>query len=93
MQGEVTYSNNVQDIFIEVMDGREKILILAAAPHPDIAAIKQLIIQNYDTLIQNLQQNITKLDLVNKKIAIEKQLVQNCEKLKPLLDTPDGKRW
>ena len=53
LQGEVTYSNNVQDIFIEVMDGREKILILAAAPHPDIAAIKQAIEsnENYEVTI------------------------------------------
>ncbi|MBL0048451.1 MAG: hypothetical protein IPP32_10195 [Bacteroidetes bacterium] len=46
LPGEVTYSNNVQDIFIEVMDGREKVLLLAAAPHPDIAALKQAIESN-----------------------------------------------
>lgn len=46
LPGEITYSNNVQDIFIEVLDGREKVLLLAAAPHPDIAAIKQGIENN-----------------------------------------------
>lgn len=44
--GELTYHNNVQEVFIEVLDGKEKVLLLAAAPHPDIAAIKQAIESN-----------------------------------------------
>src|SRR5690606_34396572 len=56
----------------------------------DITTIKQSIVKDYDTLIQNLQQNIISLDLANKKIAIEKQLVQNTEKLKPLLEKLAG---
>jgi hypothetical protein len=50
LEGEISIANNVQDFFIEVMDGREKVLILADAPHPDIAALKQSIEnnQNYE---------------------------------------------
>ena len=44
--GELTYHNNVQEVFIEVLDGKEKVLLLAAAPHPDIAAIKHAIESN-----------------------------------------------
>ncbi len=33
--------NNIQSFVIDVIDNREKILILANAPHPDIAAIEQ----------------------------------------------------
>lgn len=44
--GELTYHNNIQEVFIEVLDGKEKVLLLAAAPHPDIAAIKQAIESN-----------------------------------------------
>ncbi len=40
LEGEVTYKNNVRDVFIEVLDGKQKILIVANAPHPDISAIK-----------------------------------------------------
>lgn len=46
VDGEVTYKNNVKDIFVEVLDGRQKILIVAASPHPDIAALKQAIESN-----------------------------------------------
>lgn len=46
VNGEVSYSNNVQDIFIDVLDGRQKVLIVAEAPHPDIAAVKSALESN-----------------------------------------------
>lgn len=43
--------NNTQSFMIDVIDNREKILILANAPHPDIAALEQSIsnAQTYET--------------------------------------------
>lgn len=38
--------NNRKDIYVEVLDSKKKILILASAPHPDIAAFKSVIEQN-----------------------------------------------
>ena len=38
--------NNAQQFLVEVIDNREKILVLANAPHPDVAAIKESILQN-----------------------------------------------
>lgn len=46
VDGEVTEANNVIDIYVDVLDGREKILILSAAPHPDVAALKESIEAN-----------------------------------------------
>ena len=46
LNGELSRSNNSQDFFVEVLDGRQKVLILAANPHPDIAAIKRSISGN-----------------------------------------------
>lgn len=46
VEGEVTYRNNVRDIFVEVLDGRQKILLVAQSPHPDIAAFKAAIESN-----------------------------------------------
>lgn len=43
---EVNFNNNAQDIFIEVLDGRQKVLILTEAPHPDVAALKSTIENN-----------------------------------------------
>lgn len=39
-------ANNRREVFIDVIDGRKKITILAAAPHPDLTAIKQSLAQN-----------------------------------------------
>lgn len=33
-------ANNAQDFFIEVLDARQNVLLLAAAPHPDLGALR-----------------------------------------------------
>ncbi|MFM9008350.1 MAG: hypothetical protein ACKORE_07210, partial [Bacteroidota bacterium] len=38
--GEVTTENNKRDVFIEVVEDKVKVLLLAAAPHPDLSAIR-----------------------------------------------------
>lgn len=69
VEGEITGANNRRDIFIEVLDSRNKVLILAAAPHPDISALKQAITsnQNYeveDFLYQDFKGNPGEYNLV-----------------------------
>jgi hypothetical protein len=44
--GESNPSNNVKDFYIEVLDARQKILLLAHSPHPDIAALNQVLSNN-----------------------------------------------
>ena len=48
--GESNSNNNEQNGRIDIRDSREKILLVANAPHPDIAAIKDAIEsnQNYE---------------------------------------------
>lgn len=69
IEGEFTYDNNIKDIFIEVIDSRQKVLILASAPHPDIAAIKQSLEsnQNYEVKVsttENLKESIKGFSLI-----------------------------
>ncbi|MEM6641504.1 MAG: hypothetical protein AAF616_00880 [Bacteroidota bacterium] len=40
-EGESTLENNRRDIFIEVIDSKQKILLVATAPHPDLKAIRR----------------------------------------------------
>lgn len=40
LDGEVTYRNNADNFYIQVVDTREKIAIVYYAPHPDVGAIK-----------------------------------------------------
>jgi len=53
--------NNTQSFIIDVIDNREKVLILANAPHPDVAAIEQSIAssQTYEVEV-DLINNFTK---------------------------------
>ncbi|CAN5262558.1 hypothetical protein BH09BAC5_BH09BAC5_20300 [soil metagenome] len=46
IDGENNLKNNKQDFFIDVLDGRQKILIVGAAPHPDMGALKLSIESN-----------------------------------------------
>ncbi len=66
---EITLSNNVQDIFIDVLEGRQKILILANSPHPDISALKQAIQSNRnyevdDFIISDFNRQISAYNLI-----------------------------
>jgi hypothetical protein len=40
---EISNENNRQTIYVDVLDGREKILLVADAPHPDLGALRQAI--------------------------------------------------
>lgn len=46
LEGEWTAQNNARDAIVEVIDGKEKILLLATSPHPDIKALKSMIERN-----------------------------------------------
>jgi hypothetical protein len=46
VDGEVTLANNRRDFFIDVLDARQKVLILAHSPHPDVAALREALITN-----------------------------------------------
>lgn len=43
IEGEVNTGNNSRDIFIEIRESRQKIAIVALAPHPDVAALQRVI--------------------------------------------------
>jgi hypothetical protein len=46
IEGEITTSNNVRSVFIDVLDSRQKVLLLAASPHPDLGALNLAINKN-----------------------------------------------
>lgn len=46
IEDEITLANNQQEFFIEVIDSRQKILILANSPHPDVGALNMALQDN-----------------------------------------------
>lgn len=53
LSGEFTTSNNEKQVFIDIVEGREKILLAAAVPHPDVKAIHTALEENsnYETTL------------------------------------------
>ena len=41
VEGEVSKVNNSRDFVVTVLDGRQKVLIFAQSPHPDMGALRQ----------------------------------------------------
>lgn len=69
LSGEATAANNSKEIFIDVLDARQKILILANAPHPDVTALRQSLStnKNYQITVANAGQfteDAAKYDLI-----------------------------
>ncbi|MCD4681687.1 MAG: hypothetical protein K8R86_00275, partial [Bacteroidales bacterium] len=69
IEGEISTANNYQDIFIDVLEGRQKILLLANSPHPDISAIRQVVQlnRNYeieDFIIEDFDREILSYNLL-----------------------------
>ena len=69
LKDEKNTSNNYREIYVEVLDARQKVLILAHAPHPDLAAWKQILElnQNYQVsvrLASNFTEPVQNYDLV-----------------------------
>jgi hypothetical protein len=85
IEGEITYRNNVRDVFVEVLDGRQKILLVANSPHPDIAAFKSAIESN-----KNYQLDVEYAETLTKKLddyslIILHQLPSAAQKIQNLL--------
>ncbi len=67
--GEASTANNAREIFIDVLDARQKILLLANAPHPDLSALRQMLEanKNYTVAIANVGDpgvDVSKFDFV-----------------------------
>ncbi len=46
VKGEKNIQNNRASIFVEVVEGKKKILVVASSPHPDIKALREVIDKN-----------------------------------------------
>lgn len=69
IEGEATTVNNTKNFYIDVLDARQKILLLAESPHPDMAALKRTIKnnKNYEVEIKyadNFSESVSAYDFV-----------------------------
>ncbi len=65
LEGEFTTLNNTQQAYVEIIEGKENIAIIAAAPHPDIKALRLAIESNanytFDQYILSLPDDRSRL--------------------------------
>ena len=69
VEGEFSKSNNFRSFYIDVLESKEKILILANSPHPDVNAIKLALEsnENYEVktdLVSNFKGKVNEFNLV-----------------------------
>lgn len=69
VDAEISLANNKQEFYIEVIDGRQKLLVLAHAPHPDVGAIRQALEANgnYEvtgSLLSSFEGNVEAYNLI-----------------------------
>lgn len=77
LAGEQNLLNNSADIFIEVLESKQKILLIANAPHPDIAAIKSSIEKNINYELKTVYANSFNENIAGFNLVILHQLPSN----------------
>lgn len=57
LNAEFSTKNNSKDAYIDIVDGKEKVLLVALSPHPDVKALKSIIEKNdlYELTIKIIQ--------------------------------------
>lgn len=57
LNAEFSTKNNAKDAYIDIVDGKEKVLLVALSPHPDVKALKSIIEKNdlYELTIKIVQ--------------------------------------
>ncbi|MGZ3764530.1 MAG: hypothetical protein ACXVA2_07685 [Mucilaginibacter sp.] len=78
VKNELSVQNNTETIYIDVLDARQKILLLYDGPHPDISVIKQSIEGNKNYEVKaSLITDLPKLKLSDYSLLILYQLASN----------------
>ncbi len=75
LNDEVSYVNNRADVFINVINGKQKIALFALAPHPDLSAYKQALESNENYQVELIYfENFNPQKVADYNLAILHQL-------------------
>jgi len=78
VKNEISTQNNTETIYVDVLDARQKILLLYNGPHPDISVIKQSIESNRNYEVKSsLLSDLPKLKLSDYSLIILYQTASN----------------
>jgi hypothetical protein len=77
LESEFSAENNILNAYIEIIEGKEKILLYAQSPHPDIKALKSIIEKNDNYEIEVMIPGIEKKPEEKYDLVILHQLPDN----------------
>jgi hypothetical protein len=92
LPGEAGTSNNRREIFIDVLDARQKILLLANSPHPDLSALKTTLESNKNYQLFTQYISDPGLDVGKYDFVVLHNLPSTTNDLSGLLNTMNDKR-
>ena len=84
--GEYTYNNNTKHAYVDVIEGKEKILMVANNPHPDIKAIKSAIEKNQNYEFHQFIPGLDKLQIDKYDLVIFHQFPDQRNSHRAYLD-------
>jgi hypothetical protein len=90
--GEATDVNNKKELFIDVLDARQKILLLANSPHPDLSALRQTLESNKNYQVFLSYINEPGLDVSKYDFVILHNLPSQANDISGLVNTLNEKR-
>lgn len=74
VNGEATLLNNSKEIFIDVLDARQKIALVYYSPHPDISALNQALSGNKNYQVTTIQVNDPTLKISDYDLVVLHQI-------------------
>lgn len=92
LPGEANTVNNRREIFVDVLDARQKILLLANSPHPDIGALKNTLESNKNYQVSTAYASDASVDVGKYDLVVLHNLPSGTNDCASLLKTLDDKR-
>jgi hypothetical protein len=92
LPGEQSRLNNSKDIFIDVLDARQKIMILANSAHPDISALRNSITSNKNYQVEVVYANAPNINVSEYDMLILHQLPSRNNDISGILTTIKNKK-
>lgn len=92
LPGEASTTNNRREIFMDVLDARQKILLLANSPHPDLTAIKSTLEINKNYQVSTAYLGEPGLDVGKFDFVVLHNLPSVSNDISGLLNTLNDKR-
>ena len=83
---EVSTANNQRDIFVDVLDARQSILLLADAPHPDLGALRQALVGGKNNEVETAYAENFSGTLADYDLVVLHQLPSAPHRLPTLLE-------